>query len=545
MSFMSAIPNPNDPDFVPTTPEELASCLSSWHWRIFSGQLYKIIVKDDDDPDDPGVVKPFQPNWMQRDFLSRLWYRNLTLKARQLGSTTLISIVWLDHALFNANQRCGIIAQTQPLAEAILETKIKFAYQNLPEGLRRSMPLSVDNTEKIAFGHNGSSIEVATSFRSGTMHRLLVSEMGKIAAESPKKAREIVSGSLPTVPASGIACIESTAEGQDGEFYKMAKRAEERAQMRHKPLSPKEYRFHFYAWWMAEDYEASPEGVPISDGDAEYFARIEVWIRDHMPADFKRIGGCLSARKRAWYVLHRTEELNGDFELMWREYPSIPEECWAKSTEGTFLARQMAAARAQGRIGHVPHLPGLPVHTFWDIGAGDGTGIWSGQYVGAEWRWLRYIEGWDQGYEHYVRLLRETKWVFGGMHLPHDGDHTRQLKNTVGSPRDSLRELAPDWNWLIVPRVQTYEHGMNLLRADFPAYRFDETGCKEGLIHLSELRKDWNARLGVWKDKPPPDSPHREAVDALRQCAQGWNPAAVNAPTRPTRRRRPAGGMAT
>ncbi len=46
---------------------------------------------------------PFKPNHAQIKFLDRLWYRNIILKARQLGFTTLICVLWLDHALFNAN----------------------------------------------------------------------------------------------------------------------------------------------------------------------------------------------------------------------------------------------------------------------------------------------------------------------------------------------------------------------------------------------------------------------------------------------------------
>lgn len=516
-----------DPAFVPQTPDELVRCLASWEWRIFSGQLYKIIVKDDDDPDDPGVVKPFIPNQMQRDFLARLWYRNLTLKARQLGSTTLVSILWLDHALFNAHQRCGIIAQTMPLAQRILSDKIRFAWQHLPDGVRDRMPLERDNETEIAFAHNGSSVVVGTSFRSGTMHRLLVSEMGKIAVESPRKAHEIVTGSLPTVPASGIACIESTADGQDGEFYKLARRAEERAELR-TPLAPAEWRFHFFPWWHAPDYEADPHGVAISPGDGKYFSKVEAYVRDHMPAQWLRLGRRLSPSKRAWYVLKRDQDFGGDQEKMWTEYPSIPEESWMRSTEGAFFSRQLASARIEGRIGFVPHMPSLPVHTFWDIGAGDGTGIWCGQAVGAGFNWLRYVEGWDEGYETYVRALRETGWIFGGHFLPHDANHVRQHVTSVGKPIEALQSLAPDWSFHIVPRVDTLEHGIQMLRQSFPTYRFDEQGCKDGLIHLAEYRKSWNARIGAWKPTPPTDSPHREAADSLRQHAQGWDPAIVN-----------------
>ncbi|MCP2839718.1 hypothetical protein NK952_24270, partial [Salmonella enterica subsp. enterica serovar Typhimurium] len=68
-------------------------------WRI--SNLYKIIVKGDDDPDDEGLVITFKPNRAQRRLIARLHHRNIILKARQLGFTTLICILWLDTALFS------------------------------------------------------------------------------------------------------------------------------------------------------------------------------------------------------------------------------------------------------------------------------------------------------------------------------------------------------------------------------------------------------------------------------------------------------------
>ena len=97
-------------DEIPLTPEELEKYLKDPMWRLCSGRLYKIIIKGDDDDTD-GLVLPFRPNRAQRRLMKRLWNRNVILKARQLGFTTLICIMWLDHALFNANSFCGIIAQ--------------------------------------------------------------------------------------------------------------------------------------------------------------------------------------------------------------------------------------------------------------------------------------------------------------------------------------------------------------------------------------------------------------------------------------------------
>ena len=45
--------------------------------------------------------------------------------------------------------------------------------------------------------------------RSGTIHRLHISEFGKICAKVPEKAAEVMTGSIPAVPASGILVFAS------------------------------------------------------------------------------------------------------------------------------------------------------------------------------------------------------------------------------------------------------------------------------------------------------------------------------------------------
>ena len=109
-------------------------------------------------------------------------------KARQLGFTTLVCIVF-DTALFSENMRCGIIAQDREAAEVIFRDKVKFAYENLPEELKAAMPLARDSASELLFAHNNSSIRVATSMRSGTIHRLHISEFGKICAEISRQSK--------------------------------------------------------------------------------------------------------------------------------------------------------------------------------------------------------------------------------------------------------------------------------------------------------------------------------------------------------------------
>lgn len=498
-------------DYVPETADDLARCLADPMWRVCSGQLYKIVIKSNEG--DEGKVLPFKPNRAQRKFISRLWHRNIILKARQLGFTTLICILWLDHALFNANQRCGIIAQDLPAAQTIFRDKVKFAYDHLPPALREAMPLATDSQTELLFRHNNSSVKVATSVRSGTIDRLHVSEFGKICAKFPAKAVEVMTGSLPAVPLDGIAIIESTAEGQGGEFHRMCEIAEALAES-NKHLTPREWRFSFFPWWEEDDYEMDPAGVVISEKDHEYFDGVE-----------GAINRIISLRKRAWYVATRDADFAGDPEKMWQEYPSTSKEAFQQSTEGTYYARQLAIARKERRIGNVPFAPGVPVNTFWDIGARDGTAVWFHQRVGAENRFIKFIEGWGEPYGYFTKKIQETGWTFGTHYLPHDAERKHQLGRRVASPLEMLQELLPGHRFEIVPVVDEVIHGIQRVRDEFSSYWFDEEGCKEGIEHLAQYKKEWDNRLGVWKDKPRHDI-HSEAADAIRQHAQGYNPVA-------------------
>lgn len=520
-----------DHDFIPRSAEDWAVCLADPMWRICSGQLYKIMVKGDDDLE--GHVLPFRPNRAQRKLLRHLHNRNVILKARQLGFTTLVAIVWLDHALFVPDQRCGIIAHSLDDAAVIFRDKVKFAYLNLPVQIRERFPLARDSAKELVFGHNNSAIRVATSMRSGTIHRLHISEMGKIASKYPEKAVEIVTGSLPAVPLTGVAIIESTAEGQDGEFYNIATKAEALAQEGRYP-TPQEWMFHFFPWWEDPGYQVDPSGVRITAEQHAYFDAVQVEME------------CIiSLRQRAWYVQKLENDFSGDAEKMWREMPSTPEECWRKSAEGTFYAPQIARTRIEGRLCNLPHVDNVLVHTFWDIGSGDGTAIWCMQHVGGQHRFIRFIEDWGQGYARFIRELRETGWLFGIHYLPHDANHKRQLANTIAAPLDMLSELAPDWRFDIVPKVNDIQHGIELTRQKFSQAYFNraDEGVMAGFQHLSLYHKKWNARLGVWSHEPEKLSGHSEAADAFRQWAQGFDPQAISGPTRP--RRRASGAMTT
>ena len=490
---------------LPTDEEDLKKKLADHEWRLFSGCIYKIMVKGDDEAEE-AMVMPFRPNRAQRRFITRLWHRNLILKARQLGFTTLIAILWLDHALFNADQRCGIIAQDRDAAKVIFRDKVKFAYSNLPEQLRTRFPLGADNADELLFAHNNSSIRVATSMRSGTIHRLHVSEFGKICAKYPDKAQEVVTGSIPAVPTNGVLVIESTAEGREGEFFSMVEQAQKLAASK-APLTPKDYRFHFYAWWQEPKYRLDSRTVPISPQEHDYFDEIEVAMDCRIDPD-----------QRAWYVATKTADFAEKEERMWQEYPSTPDEAFQLSTQGNYYAKDMVALRKRGGICNVLVLD-APVNTFWDIGAADGVAIWFHQELRGEDRFINYLEAHNEDLRYYVAELRKLGYVFGTHYLPHDANH-KKLSDYNKSTKEQLQALMPGEKFQVVPVVTQLISGIQSTRKHLKTAYFDKERCKKGIQRIEGYRKRFNRAENRFTDEPDKSNGCSEGADALRQWAQ-------------------------
>jgi hypothetical protein len=211
-------------------------------WRL--DNLYYITDKH-------GLKCVFKMNWAQKQLYDDIHYCNLVLKARQLGVTTFLTLLFLDTALFNSNVSCGIIADTEDNAKYIFR-KIKFAYDCLPDSLKAIREAKIDSAKELTFSNN-SLIRVGTSLRSATFQYLLISEFGKIAAEDIKRTNEILTGSLNTLATGSYCFIESTARGREGAFYNMCCEAQKMRDAG-KPLNPMDYKFHFMPWHKHPEY---------------------------------------------------------------------------------------------------------------------------------------------------------------------------------------------------------------------------------------------------------------------------------------------------
>lgn len=458
---------------------------SDVRWRL--NNLYKVI-------DEQGRGAPFQMNWAQEALFSDLHNQNLILKARQLGFTTFIQLLMLDACMFNSDIRAGTIAHTREDAEAFFQDKVKWPYEQLPDGLKAVNPATEDSARRLSF-RNNSSLRVGTSLRSGTFQYLHVSEYGKLCAKYPEKAREVKTGAFNTVHPGQMIFVESTAEGQEGEFYEMVQAARAMQEQGKEP-GPLDFKFFFFPWYQHPGYVLDPTGVVMTDKQEDYFTKLGV-----------------SREQAAWYVKKLVQQKSD----MKREFPSTPEEAFEAAIEGAYFADQLALARTQGRIGRVPYEPGLKVNTFWDLGMNDSMSIWFHQRVGLENRFIDFYQASGEGISHYAKVLGEKPYTYDEHYGPHDLA-VREI-GTGKSRADTAYGLGI--KFVIVPAPEDKADAIEVMRNKFISCAFDEAGCADGIKALAAYRKEWDDKLGVYKDKPRHDWASHPA-DAFQTFALGY-----------------------
>lgn len=493
-------------DYRKVTEEKL---LASQFLRL--NTLYKVV-------DENGKLRPFTMRPEQYDFFKNMHNLNIILKSRQIGFTTVIQLFLLDQALFNDNTSCGVIAHTKDDAEKFFDKKIKLAYDNMPQDFARKYVPDADrsNANELKF-ENGSFISVGTSMRSDTLQFLHISEFGKLCAKFPDKAAEVVSGALNTVSIGNWITIESTGEGSHGHFYDMVQTSKQLAAT-DTQLSPMDYKFFFYPWWMSSKYRLNTHREP-DDDDRRYFQELD----EHSGIELGRT-------QKNWYVIKRAEQK----ERMWREYPSTPDEAFRGIIDGAPMSRIMSQLRRRGHITRVPWARNVAVDTFWDLGRNDMMAIWFMQKIGFECRFIDYLEDNLRPLSDYATLCNEKPYIYGTHHLPHDAEVVELTQTDSKSRKEILEGLIPG-HFIVVPRIATEEEAVNMTRENMDNCWFDATKCARGIQCLENVKYHFD-------DKKQAFQPNllrtwaKHGFDAFAQFGHGYrhgvrnpvNPKTVN-----------------
>lgn len=164
---------------------------------------------------------------------------------------------------------------------------------------------------------------------------------------------------------------------------------------------------------------------------------------------------------------------------------------------GAYYGREMELAKAEKRIGRVPHDRAADTFASWDLGIGDSTAIWVFQIIGKEWHWIRYYENESQRLDHYVDWIKSLPFGVHKHLLPHDGE-ARELQ--TGKSRQAFLEER-GLNCEIVPR-HNVDDRINAARVKFNRFWFDEAGCEAGIKGLRMYRAEYDDKLKTLKPKP-------------------------------------------
>ncbi len=175
------------------------------------------------------------------------------------------------------------------------------------------------------------------------------------------------------------------------------------------------------------------------------------------------------------------------------------QEFWVsfdRGIEGAYYGSYLDKARLQGRIGHVPHEPGLLVHTAMDIGVNESSGktamIWY-QIAGQTVRVINCYQNHGLGVDHYIDKLMDYKKEHGykyGYHFaPHDMK-VREFGAGALTRYEQARQLGVTFR--ILEQIRNLSEGINTCWLNFHKIYFDETHCKSLLDALENYRAEWD-----------------------------------------------------
>jgi hypothetical protein len=295
-------------------------------------------------------AKFFIPNAPQEQYLKSKSKRNIILKCRQVGFTTLNCIRALDYALWESNMRTGVLCHKLQVVKTIFNDITKFCYNWFLRdwGHMYRPEEKSDSSTSLSFATDGlgrpleSSILVLHDFRGKTIHFMHVSEASRL-----EKDRLV--GSLNGVPDNGEITLESTAAGRSGEFYRLWQ-----SWRNNKQTAP--YKGFFVPWYKyypenLDEWEFPKDGILNSK---------ELTLLESYP-------GKITKNHVFWRRYCIEAKCGGDEESFENEYPTNDLDCFLTGDANVFsssiLKMQDRNTRPPVFIGHlISHGNVLEIH---------------------------------------------------------------------------------------------------------------------------------------------------------------------------------------
>lgn len=256
---------------------------------------------------------PFKPNVPQAKYIELLGgveirgKRELLLKARQEGFTTLIAALFFLDTINNRLTNSVIIADDKESTERIFQI-IRRYYDNLPDD--KKPRTKYENKGELSFPELDSTFYVGTAGSRNYGRGTTVNNVHASEVAFWQNPEDIITGLLQAVPEDGNIFLESTANGMGNYFHLEWNNPESIFAKR------------FFPWYEHTDYQ-----VAVTD---------EVITEDEQPL----VEAYNLSLPQLLWRRKKVKELKEKFK---QEYPSNPKEAFIASGNNFFDAEVLDA----------------------------------------------------------------------------------------------------------------------------------------------------------------------------------------------------------
>lgn len=170
----------------------------------------------------PFKLRHYQKNMIMMFMENRY---NIILSARQTGKSETVAAFLLWYAIFNFDKTILIVSNNGANAKEIL-SKIKYAYEELPDFIRPGVDPSTYNKHEIVFDNLSRIITKATTSDAARGLAISLLYCDEFAFVSENIQEEFWDAVLPTLSTGGACIISSTPNGDSNLFASLYRGAE-------------------------------------------------------------------------------------------------------------------------------------------------------------------------------------------------------------------------------------------------------------------------------------------------------------------------------
>lgn len=197
---------------------------------------------------------------------------------------------------------------------------------------------------------------------------------------------------------------------------------------------------------------------------------------------------------------------------------------WDTPMPGSYYSEEFARIDKEGRIGHVPYDPSLPVYTAWDLGINDTNAIWYFQPTPDSVRFIDYDEDDSIGLPTWVGRVREKPYNYDHSRLPQPLTHESYEVHFAPHDMNNRDYGTGKYRWSIAREPVVLDDGREVSGLHFriiphggPGAKadriaasrkllarawFDADKCEQGIDALRSYRREKDEKLQVYRSQP-------------------------------------------